>query len=141
MKYNLSRNAKWVEGFTPQALSAAATTGTPIDTTGYNFATAFVFAGAAAANAEAQITLLEGATLTTCTAHIAGTTFTQITPTAATHGFQLLEIDLRKRNKYINFKNVGDGSNAVTLGAGLLLHNANVAPFAQASGNTVKTGI
>ena len=141
MKYNLTRNVKWVEGLVPAAYSAAATTGTPIDTTGYNMATAVVFAGAAAANAEAQVTLLEGATLTTCTAHIAGTTFTQITPTAATNGFQLISIDLRKRNKYINFKNVGDGSNAVTLGTLVCLHNANVAPFAQASGNTVKTAI
>jgi len=141
MKYNLSRNAKWVVGLVPAAYSAAATTGTPIDTTGYNFATAFVYAGAAAANAEAQVTILEGATLTTCTAHVAGSTFTQITPTAATNGFQLIEIDLRKRNKYINFKNVGDGSNAVTLGMGVLLHNANVAPFAQASVTTVKTAI
>ena len=62
-------------------------------------------------------------------------------PTAATNGFQILRIDLRKRNKYLNFKNVGDGSNAVTLGSFFLLHNADVVPFAQASGNTVKTAI
>lgn len=116
----------------PKAYSAASTSTGAIDTLGYSEAIVVLHAGAAAANAEAQVTVLESVSTTAASfAHVPGGTFTQVTPTAATNINQILSIDLTKRKRYLNIKNVGDGSNAVTFGVNVLFFRANSLPVTQ----------
>ena len=100
-----------------------------IDTKGYDGAIVLLQASLAAASAELDTTVQEAGTNAGASfAHIAGCSFTQVTPTAATLAAQAGFIDLRKRKRYIRVRCKGDGTNLVGYSATVILVSPKYLP-------------
>lgn len=139
MQYNGTDFVKVVHAISAASISAAATSSAAIDTKGFTEAIVIVNAGTAVASAEADVFVMESVSTTAASfAHIAGSSFTQITPTAATNASQCLSIDLTKRKRYLRVKNKGDGTNRVNLSANVLLLGANSLPVTQSASEVTR---
>jgi hypothetical protein len=104
-----------------------------IDTRGYNSALVIVNCGLAAASAELDVMVWEGAarTVTTTHTHVTGSSFTQMAP-APDQTVYVGEVDLTKTERYISIRMVRDGTNDVTAGCVVVLGNQSFgAPVTQ----------
>jgi len=134
MQYNGTDFVKVVHAISAASITATSTSSAAIDTKGFTEAMVIANFGKAASSAEADVFVMESVSTTAASfAHIAGSSFTQVTPTAGTFGTRVLSIDLRNRKRYLRVKNKGDGSNAVVLSANVLLLNGNSLPVTQSA--------
>jgi hypothetical protein len=113
-----------------------------IDTLGYDEAVVIFQKGTAGVTAALDATVMESdATGDATFAHIAGCTFTQVTPTGATKCSEIGRIDLRGRKRYLRVKFATATANGVNAAAHVLLLAGKTLPAVQPTGTTVKFSV
>lgn len=138
MKLQGNKNWEVVHALSAATLSSAISSAA-IDTRGFDEAIVVVNAGTAGATVSGTVFVMESPSTTAGSfSHIAGSSFTTITPTAATKASQFLSIDLRGRKRYLRVKYTTATANALTLAAVVLLGSPKVLPATHASGATDK---
>jgi hypothetical protein len=131
MKYTAHEHLKAALGLAPGALSAAETLGPVVDRLGFREALVVALFGTASASGEADVTVMHGDESDgSDMAAISGAAFTQVT-TANDEALYVGRLDLEGLKRYLQVKNVGDGSNAVDLGVAIILGNGRVLPVTQ----------
>lgn len=138
MKYTANEFLKVAHALEAKSYTAASTSGATVDVTGYDECLVILNVGVAAANAELDVALYEGPTLTACTGTISGASFRQVTATNDQLTY-VGRIDLRKRDKYLQARFACDGSNAVIASCDFILVNPKYGPASQV--NTVAFNI
>lgn len=107
----------------------AAVSSAAIDTRGFDECLVIVNAGTAGATASGTVFVMESDSTTAASfAHIAGSSFTSITPTAATKASQILSIDLRGRKRYLRVKYTTATANAIYVASDVLLLSYRTPP-------------
>lgn len=125
--HRLSQNAL-LKGSFEVAITAAATNGTGVDTQGYREASAVFYSTPSGSGTTSDCKLQDSADNSTF-ADVTGAAFTQAI-TANGAQWQLLDIDLAKRNRYLRLVHTGAGASAAGTAAGafLLFRPWNAAP-------------
>jgi len=125
--HRLSQNAL-LKGSFEVAITAAATNGTGVDTQGYREASAIFYSTPTGSGTTSDCKLQDSADNSTF-ADVATATFTQAT-TAGGAAWQLMDIDLAKRQRYLRLVHTGAGASAAGQAAGafLLIRPWNAAP-------------
>lgn len=113
-----------------------------IDTLGYDEAVVIFNKGTAGTTAALDAIVMESPSTTAASfAHIAGCSFTQVTPTAATKATEIGRIDLRCRKRYLRVKFITATANGVNAAASVLLLAGKTLPSVQPTGTTVKFSV